>query len=420
MSYSEKALEFLESGKIDDFNKQYNLAYHHDSDDMLYSLAEELYSYGFSEQAKKIYQKLLKKFPDEDSLRVDISDILISEGKTDEALSQLSIISADSDAYLQSLVTQADLYQTQGLLDVSREKLLKAKELAPHENVITFALAELLFTMGEYNKAIPLYLGLIKEGVTNISSVNLVERVGISYANDSKFEHAIGYLKQIKTIDMTSDVKFETAFTYLQLKDYDKSIDLFQELRESDPQYATLYPYLGQALEKQNKEEDALLVYQEGLSVDQYNEKLYLLSARTATKVDNKELAENYLVQGNKINPDDIEIVLELSNLFVSEEKYEDNINLLSSYLDDHEMDPQFYWNLAKSYAAIDDINEAHKYYLAAKPYFMDNTTFLKSASLFFRESGDINNAISLLEIYVQAVPSDDEAALMLEDYRDY
>ncbi|UQS85415.1 tetratricopeptide repeat protein [Apilactobacillus apisilvae] len=420
MSYSEKALEFLEAGKIDDFNKQYDLAYHHDDDDMLYSLAEELYSYGFSDQAKQIYQKLLKKFPDEDSLRVDISDILISEGETDEALSQLSFIGKDSDAYLQSLVTQADLYQTQGLFDVSKEKLLQAKNLAPDEQIITFALAELLFTTGEYNKSIPLYLNLIKQGVTELSSVNLVERVGISYANDSNFENAIGYLKQIKTINMTSDVKFETAFTYLQLKEYDESINLFQELRESDPQYATLYPYLGQALEQQNKNEDALLVFQEGLSVDQYNEKLYLLSARSALKVDDQELAENYLKQGNNIDPDDIEIILELSNLLVAREKYEENIKLLTSYIEDHELDPQFYWNLAISYDAMDDLTNAHKYYLAAKPYFMNNTTFLKSSAMFFRESGDIKNAISLLKEYVKLVPSDDEAAFMLDEYQDY
>ncbi|MFN1208269.1 tetratricopeptide repeat protein, partial [Enterococcus lactis] len=123
------------------------------------------------------------------------------------------------------------------------------------------------YTMGEYNKAIPLYLSLIKKGITNLSAVNIVERIGISYANDSNFENAIGYLKQIKTIDMSSDVKFETAFTYLQLKEYDEAIDLFEELRDSDPQYATLYPYLGQALDAVNKQEEAYRVLQEGLSV---------------------------------------------------------------------------------------------------------------------------------------------------------
>lgn len=419
LSYSQKALDFLEDGNIEEFNKQYNLALHHDSDEMVYSLAEELYSYGFTNQAKELYEKLLKKFPDEDELRTDIADILISEGNTDEALEQLSKISKDSPAYLQSLMVQADLYQTQELFEVSREKLLEAKKIEPDEDIITFALAELFYTMGEYNKAIPQYLTLIKKGTMNLSSVNLVERVGISYANDSNFENAIGYLKQIKTVDMSSDVKFETAFTYLQLKEYDQSIDIFKELRDSDPQYATLYPYLGQALEATNKIEDAYKVLQEGLSVDQYNEKLYLATARAALKLSETDDALKYLQEGNKIDPDDIEIVLELSNLLVFREDFEDNVKLLNTYIENHELDPQFYWNLAISYDKLDTLKLAHKNYLAAKPYFEDNADFLKEAALFFREYGDKDNSYELLSRYVKMQPNDEEAAFMLEEYLD-
>lgn len=419
MSYSQKALDFLEEGNIEEFNKQYNLALHHDSDEMVYSLAEELYSYGFTNQAKELYEKLLKKFPDEDELRTDIADILISEGNTDEALEQLSKISKDSPAYLQSLMVQADLYQTQELFEVSREKLLEAKKIEPDEDIITFALAELFYTMGEYNKAIPQYLTLIKKGIMNLSSVNLVERVGISYANDSNFENAIGYLKQIKTVDMSSDVKFETAFTYLQLKEYDQAIDIFKELRDSDPQYATLYPYLGQALEATNKIEDAYKVLQEGLSVDQYNEKLYLATARAALKLSETDDALKYLQEGNKIDPDDIEIVLELSNLLVFREDFDDNVKLLNTYIENHELDPQFYWNLAISYDKLDNLKLAHKNYLAAKPYFEDNADFLKEAALFFREYGDKDNSYELLSRYVKMQPNDEEAAFMLEEYLD-
>lgn len=273
--------------------------------------------------------------------------------------------------------------------------------------------------MGEYNKAIPQYLTLIKKGIMNLSSVNLVERVGISYANDSNFENAIGYLKQIKTVDMSSDVKFETAFTYLQLKEYDQAIDIFKELRDSDPQYATLYPYLGQALKATNKIEDAYKVLQEGLSVDQYNEKLYLATARAALKLSETDDALKYLQEGNKIDPDDIEIVLELSNLLVFREDFDDNVKLLNTYIENHELDPQFYWNLAISYDKLDNLKLAHKNYLAAKPYFEDNADFLKEAALFFREYGDKDNSYELLSRYVKMQPNDEEAAFMLEEYLD-
>ncbi|MCL0329368.1 tetratricopeptide repeat protein [Apilactobacillus xinyiensis] len=418
MSYSQKALDFLEQGKLNEFDENYELALKNDSDDLIYSLAEELYSLGFSDKSKEIYIKMLSKYPDEDELRTNLADILIGEGHVDNALSYLSEIKPTSDAYVQSLMVQADLYQTQGMFEVSTEKLLEAKKIEPEESVITFALAELYFVMGNFNKAIPLYLNLIKQGITNISAVNLVERIGIAYANDGKFDHAIGYLEQIKTIDMTPDVKFETAFTYLQLKNYAKSIEIFKDLRDTDSQYATLYPYLANALSAQHKDDEALKVAQEGLSVDEYNERLYVIAAKLSLKLADEEQAERYLRKGISIDPEDISIALELSNLLVKQERYDENIDLINSYMKDDQIDPQFYWNLASSYDHEDDLVNANKYYLAAIPYFNEMPSFLKTAALFFREYGNLQQTISLLNKYVSLVPSDDEMAMLLEEYR--
>ncbi|KRM67876.1 TPR repeat-containing protein [Apilactobacillus ozensis DSM 23829 = JCM 17196] len=418
MSYSQKALDLLEAGKLNEFNDKYELALKKDSDDLLYSLAEELYSLGFSDKAKEIYIKMLSKYPDEDELRTNLADILIGEGHVDTALNYLSEIKPSSDAYVQSLMVQADLYQTQGMFEVSTEKLLEAKKIDPDERVITFALAELYFVMRNFNKSIPLYLHLIKQGITNISAVNVVERIGIAYANDGKFDHAIGYLKQIKTINMTPDVKFETAFTYLQLKDYANAIEIFKDLRDTDSQYATLYPYLADALSAEHKDEEALKVAQEGLSVDEYNEKLYVIAAKLSLKLFDEKQAEKYLRKGISIDPDDISIALELSNLLVKQERYDENIDLINSYMKDDQIDPQFYWNLAVSYDKQDALKDANKYYLAAIPYFKDMPSFLKMAALFFREYGDLQQSIALMKNYMELVPSDDEMAMLLEEYR--
>lgn len=202
--------------------------------------------------------------------------MLLEDDQNDKALTLLNQVKSDSPAYVRALMVAADLYQTQELFEVSEQKLLEARQLEPEEPAIEFALAELYFTMREFRKAIALYLDLIKQGITQLSAVNLVERLGVAYANAGRFEQAIGYLKQIHPGDMTPDVKFETGFTYLQLKDYKPAIDLLTELKESDPHYTSLYPYLGQALVAENQLEDALKVLQEGLGVDQYNEKLWL------------------------------------------------------------------------------------------------------------------------------------------------
>ncbi|UQS86567.1 tetratricopeptide repeat protein [Nicoliella spurrieriana] len=417
-SYSQKALELLSAGKLTQFDEQFKLALKNDADDMLFSLAEELYSLGFLSQAKQIYRQLLTKYPDEDSLRANLAEIAISEDQNDLALNYLSEIKPDSDSYVQSLMIAADLYQTQGLFEVSKQKLLAAQKAAPDEDVITFALAELYFSTREFDRAIPLYLHLIKKGITTLSAVNLVERIGVAYANAGRFGHAIGYLKQIKLIDMTSDVKFETAFTYLQLGEYQKAIEVFEDLRDSDHDYPTLYPYLGEALVKIHKEKDALRVFQEGLGVDEYNESLWTKAGDLALKIGEKEQAEHYYRSGHRIAPDDLTLTLKLSNLLVQEGQFENNVSFLKQYLETHAIDPQLAWNLATSYSEMDNLKLAATNYQTAAKSFGDNPDFLREAALFFRSIGNVSEMLQLLNRYVELEPTDGEMMQILNEYR--
>lgn len=416
MSYSQTALDALQRGQLDEFKKAYASALRHDDDDMLYSLAEELYSLGFLNQARRIYEKLLERYPEEDDIRVDLADVLLEDDQNDKALTLLNQVKPDSPVYVRALMVAADLYQTQELFEVSEQKLLEARQLEPEEPAIEFALAELYFTMREFRKAIALYLDLIKQGITQLSAVNLVERLGVAYANAGRFEQAIGYLKQIHSGDMTPDVKFETGFTYLQLKDYKPAIDLLTELKDSDPHYTSLYPYLGQALVAENQLEDALKILQEGLGVDQYNEKLWAYAADIAARLEDEDLTESYLRKGNELDADDLDIVIKLSNLYVKQGRWQDVIAFLVGYVKEDNTDPQIYWNLAVAYVQTEQLELAQRYYRAALPYFMAQADFLKPAVYFFREMGDRETALKLLRAYVKVVPDDAEMALMLEN----
>ncbi len=122
-----KALDQLEGGQIDDFKKSFQQALDNDSDDLLYSLAEELYSLGFSNYSNTIYEKLFKKYPDDDGLKINLAELAIDDDKDDKALNYLSQVSSDSDEYVRSLMVAADLYQTQGMFEISEQKLLEAQ-----------------------------------------------------------------------------------------------------------------------------------------------------------------------------------------------------------------------------------------------------------------------------------------------------
>ncbi|GAA3173760.1 tetratricopeptide repeat protein [Fructilactobacillus sanfranciscensis] len=416
MSNSEKALEALQNNDLDEYQKNLKNALDQDNDDMLFSLAEELYSLGFSDDALKIYRQLLKKYPDEDEIRTYIADILIAKDDTDGALEVLNEIKPDSSYYINALLVEADLYQTQDLFVVSEHKLIEAEKLAPDEPIVKFALAELYYSEGKYESAIKLYLNLIKQGQLSISNVNLVERLGVSYAHVGNFENAIGYLEQIKPIDMTPDVLFETGFTYLQLGNYAKSIEIFEMLRDTDNQYASLYIYLGEAFEKDNKPEDVLRTYQEGLSVDEYNVILYLKAADIAAKLGKMDLTVKYLEKGNQVNPDNMEVVTKLSEIYVKDGQFEKDVDFLSDYLSDNNLVPQLYWDLAISYDHMNKIKQASENYQKAAMNLKDNPDFLKNYIFFLRENGKVNESIEFLKQYVNLVPDDDEMVYMLQD----
>jgi tetratricopeptide (TPR) repeat protein len=415
MSYSENMLAALADGNLKQAKKDFQRALQQDSDDLLYSLAENLYALGFLPEARKVYLKLLAKYPDEDELRTTLADIAISDGKTEQALDYLQAIQPDSPAYAESLLVSADLYQQQGLYEVSEQKLLEARRLYPDETVIAFALAEFYFDSGEFQKAIVYYEELIAAGEVEISKVNLYQRLGVAYANSGAFEKAAEYLDLIPTAEMNAETAFQAGFIQLQLKDYQAAEKLLSELREQDSQFSSLYPYLATAQEKQAKLTDALRTLQEGMAVDAYNEVLYQRAADLAFRLDDEALGEKYLQHWLALAPDDMTAIVQLSNLYVKQGRHDENIALLTPVADRGDADPQAYWNLAVSADAQDETKVARENYLLAYPTFKNQPDFLHQLILFFQSVGQRTEMLTALKRYVKLVPTDDEMAWLLE-----
>ena len=416
-TFAERMLDELSGGQLEDAKKSFASSLRYDDDDTVYSLAEELYGLGFSSQAKRAYQKLLEKYPDEDQLRTALADIAIDEDKTDEAIAYLAEISPESNAYIESLLVLADLYQSEGLNEAAEAKLREAYDLAPEESIIKFALAEFYFATGQYNTAIPFYRELLQAGERRFSGLDIASRIGVAYALVGNFKNALGYLEQIKTTDLTPDVRFQLGMTYAA----DKAIDSLEELQEIDPSYAGLYEPLGQLYEDTNDQEQALITYQAGIAVDAFNTTLYQRAAAVAQIQGEDEEADRIYREALENNPEDLTLTIGYSNLLVAMGDHVGNINLLNAFLgeDDSETDPQLYWNLAQSYTALEDFEMATKYWNAALPFFLDNINFLKPAYYYFREEGETALAEEALFNYTQLAPNDYEMAELYDQLKE-
>lgn len=420
MTYSEKMLNQIENGKLTEAKQSFRQALDHDSDDMLFSLAEELYGLGFLRQARRIYLKLLAKYPDEDELRTNLATIAIDEGHNDEALSYLAQVKPTSDAYLQSLLVAADLYQTEEEFEVTEEKLQEAYRIAPDEPAVQFALAEFYFLVGRFDDAIDFYFQLIKNGYTEFAKVDIAGRLGMCYAQSGQFKQALGYLKQVKPDYLTSDIRFQTGLTQLNLGQVDEAIKTLQDLIKEDQQYASAYSALATAYTKQHNYQQALKAIQEGLGVDQYNEHFFAQAAEIVSHLGNQQLMDKYLKKAHELAPDNLTITLQYSNFLLHQHNDRANIKLLAPLIKEDEVDPQVYWNLARSYQRTEQLDLAGKYYAAAAHTYSNNPTFLRELINFDRESGNREAVISELHKYLQLEPTDTAMQDLLDEYEEY
>lgn len=413
MSYSEKLLDAIER---QDFSQEKTLlqkALDKDEPEILASLAENLVGLGFTDLAKEIYRSLIARFPKEDLFKIYLAEILLNDGQDDDGLTLLYNISPDSSAYLDSLLVQADYYQTNGLLETAYKKLLAAEKIAPDEDVVKFGLAELDYLSGHYEQALSRYQDLLKRHKT-FSEVNLNDRLFQTLAKLGRYEEAGEVIAKNGNDILDIDSKYQAALVMLTLHKDDQAIKYLNEVIDQSPDYVNAYRLLTTAYEHKNDNEQELRSAQLGIAYNELDPVLYKKGAQAAVRLNDLDTAKNLLQKGIKKLPENFDLRLQLSNLYVRENDNEANIALFAK-VDDEDLEPQVHWNLALSYQNLDQSAKAKSEFLLAYPEFKNNSAFLKQMLLFFNTEPNSRNIVKeLLEAYLKLEPEDTE---MLEMY---
>lgn len=416
MNYGEQMIEALQNNALEEAQELFIEALEKDQPEELYVLADTLYQLGFLAETKAIYEHLLIDFSHDDELKIGLAEIAIEEDDIDGAMDWLMAIEEESPAYPQALLVSADLYQVQGLYEVSEQKLLLAKELLPDEPILTFALAELYFVMGKYAQAIYGYEELSEAGLGEISGINQAQRIGSAYSAVGDFEQAIPYLELAEKENETTDLLFELGFTYLQNKEYRRASETLFKLKELDPSYTSLYPYLAKSLEEENQLDRATEVIREGLRADQYNPELFYYAADLFLKLGDEEQGEYYYQESLELNPDNETVQLALINLYLKQERFSEAVVKIETALENEEADAQFYWSLALAQEGLENYAKAAEAYQTAYPSFTRNKDFLKAYALFLREEGALELTKEVIEKYLEIESSDEEMIAILDE----
>ena len=414
MTYSEQLLDAIQAHKFSETRTLLKQALDQDDPEILASLAENLSDLGFTDLAKEVYRKLIAQFPDEDLFKVYLAEILLNDGQEDDGLSLLYGVTPESDAYLESLLVQADYYQSEGLLETARAKMNQARELAPEEDAIEFGLAELDYMMEQSEAALPLYQDLAQRQKM-FGEVNLNQRIFQTLAKLGRYEEAAAFINDHKEDLLDIDAKSQAGVIMVQVKQAKQAVEYLDAVIKQSPDYVNAYPFLAQAYRMEGNFEEELYAAQTGLGYNEFDEELYQMGADAAMKLGKLDDAEDLLTRGLKVNPDNSSLRLLLANLDNYEGKYQEALDLFGQ-LDDAELEPQAHWAMAQAWQGLDKYDQAQSEYLLAYPGLQDNAAFLRQMALFFDAAGQKDLVKQVLAKYLPLAPNDEE---MQELYTD-
>ncbi|MEJ6348391.1 tetratricopeptide repeat protein [Holzapfeliella sp. He02] len=415
MSYSEQVLHNLSDNNLEEAQTNLKYAFKEDDSETLSSLAEELYAMGFTDQSQQVYRFLIKQHPKEDIFKVFLGELLLNENQETEGLSYLYEITEESDAYLQALLVLADYYQTEGVFEAAEQKLKEAHQIDPEEPVIIFGLAELYYSMGQFQPASEYYSLLLDGGENYIANTNIQKRLGLALAKMGDYEEALNELKELNDLEKDTEVNYQLGLLSLQVNDDKQAENYLMAVVDEMPDYISAYAPLAMAQQHLGKNEEALNTAQAGLSYTEFDEALYQIAGEAALYLKQFDTAQKIFEKGLAINEDSQVLKAGLSQTYLRQKSYQAEIDFLTQ-LDEDQLTPQMNWDLAKAYQETEQFEQAKAQYLLAYRAFSTDTDFLKQMLEFAQELADRELQILLMQQYLKVNPDDLQMQNDLDD----
>lgn len=411
-----KIITLLENGHHEEALESYQQILLDGSHEERFLLAEELFQYGFLEESKALYERLLEAYPEEGELLVLLAETHIDLGNEEEAILVLERINEHDPSFPQSLLLLADLYQMDGLFEVSEQKLLKAKEILPDEIIVDFALGELYAEQGRFLEAKRIYENVLrKEDI--IAGINVNQRLADILSAGGAFEEALPYYEKALDDKLEINTLFSYAFTALQAGFNRTAIEKLTELKELDPEYHSLYLYLAQAYEREEEAGNGLEAVKEGIKQDEFNKELFFYGGKLALKNGNEKEAEDMLRQALALDPEYVQAAILLNKLLLQQERYEDVIEI-TEMLNELE-EPQLIWDSAVAFQHIEEFSEALNKYQLAYTFFKQQPDFLSDYGYFLAEEGKRDEAAEIFNTLIKLEPGNEEYLDVLQRLTD-
>lgn len=411
----ESFIELYEKGQITEevIDKMLHFAFQA-NDDEIFLIAQIFAALGRVSSAIDLVEPLIAKYPHEINLKTFLADLYLDLAEDEKALELLSGVDENSDVSV--LLLEADMYIAQGLFEVAEDKLKKAMALEPNHDLIKLAYAEFYHHIGEFEKALNLYLDLIECGLS--AEINVYDRLATCYSHIGEFEKALEQFNLSEKYfgKLNTDQLFNKGFLAYQLNDEAQAKQIFQDLKELDPSYDTIYPILAKIYLKEEDYEKTLEMVAEGITHNEYNAELYFIKGAALEKLKDFESARDAYYEALNLDPEDLESALRSNRICLMLEDYEEVIQNIQHYEENGLYDDHFTWDSAIAYLELEEYEEAKKCFEQALALFGDNVEFLFDYAQFLIEEGLSQDAVKVLERLLELDPSVAPARELLEN----
>lgn len=420
MSYSEKVIDLIQSGQLEEVDENIQLALMQDDTETIYLLGNSLYQLGFLDETRQVYQHLMELNPEDDELKIYLAEIEIEEGNDLDALEILHEINESSPSYPQALLVEADYYMLNDLPEVSLQKLDEANRMLPNETVILFALAEVYYSLSDFQMAISYYEKIAEAGHDEFAGTSIQARLGETYLMTGDNEEAILYLKEALTLKEDAQVYFQLGFAYSAQEEVEKAIESYEKARSIDPEAIGVYLLLSESYTQLQNYKKALEVLEEAILINEMDVDLYLRAGEVAVQAKDTDQARKYFIKALDLEPDNDRIVIAYARFLSHMDEYEEVVDLYEKSSANVQEDPDASWVLATAHNMIEDYEKAREYFDTAFNYFADDFVFLKEYAIFLREDGQREKMGEVLQRYLQLNPTPDNEVMSLLDDLNY
>ncbi len=263
-----------------------------------------------------IYNNILQHKPDDMAVIEKVGQMKFNLGLWEEALELYKDIVDKEDPSSQNYIHHknriAEIYVNQGRSDMAIEILSDLIRRYPTEDLLAFTLAQAYISLGDFEKAVDLYTGLMENLPENQISViqkhisEIIINWGSELINEGDYGNAFDKLfLAIKYDEANPDIYYKLGTANFHAKSFDDAIANFQRAISLAPQESDYYIALGYAYDEIGDSRAARNAFTDAININSDNIKAYSAMAMCLSKEQNYKTAiKNFKIVLEKI-PDD-------------------------------------------------------------------------------------------------------------------